>query len=552
MRSDRLFWILIPVAALIAVLPLILQGPSCGHDYDFHILNWFEVATQFAHGNLHPQWAVSPAYNAGEPRFLFYPPISWTLGAILGLLVTTPVFGHTLGSWTAIPTLYTWIVLTASGFSLYRLARAYATPTASLLAATLYIANPYMLFTAYERTAYAELLAAIWFPLLIQAILKPRPAIPAIALPLALLWLTNAPAAVMGTYTLALLAAIRLIQARKQQALPLALITVSGTLLGLALAAYYIIPAASDRRLVQIAMVILPGMRIDDNTLFHHTGLSEDALMHDAVLHSASIVAILLIAVTAGALLITLLRKDKAPALPLAILATIITFLLTRAALPIWHHAPELEFLQFPWRFVAVLAAIACFSVALAIKQITLRPIPTVLLALAIASALTIPATRTFRQSCDDPDTVPARLAVYQSQTGSDPTDEYTPTTADNDLLKENNPPFWLSPDSSAPAPPNSKPSPLPLDFKVTSPTAQKLILNLRAYPNWHILLNGTESPSDRHRRDGLIFINVPAGTTHIHLAFVTTPLEWAADALSALALILLLVLTRLSSKSHA
>ena len=552
MRSDRLFWFLIPVAALIAVLPLIVQGPSCGHDYDFHILNWFEAATQFAHGNLHPQWAVSPAWNAGEPRFLFYPPISWTLGAILGLLVTTPVFGHTLGSWTAIPTLYTWIVLTASGFSLYRLARDYASPTASLLAATLYVANPYMLFTAYERTAYAELLAAAWIPLLIHAILKPRPTIPAIALPLALLWLTNAPAAVMGTYTLALLALIRLLQSRRQQSLPLALSTLSGTLLGLALAAYYIVPAAHDRPIVQIAMVILPGMRVDDNTLFHHTGLSEDALMHDAVLHSASIVAVLLIAITAAALVITSLRKEKAPTLPLAILATTITLLLTPIALPIWHHAPELEFLQFPWRFVAVLAAVASFSVALAMKHITLRPVPTILLALAIASTLTVPATRTFRQSCDDPDTISARLAVYQSQAGSDPTDEYTPTTADNDLLKENNPPYWLSPDSSSPAPPNSKPGPVPRDFTVTSPIAQELILNLRAYPNWHLFLNGTEPRSNDHRKDGLAFTAIPAGTTHIHLAFVATPLERAADVLSALALILLLVLTRLSSRSHA
>ena len=47
MQRDRLPYILLPLAALIAVLPLILHGCSCGHDFDFHILNWLEAARQF-------------------------------------------------------------------------------------------------------------------------------------------------------------------------------------------------------------------------------------------------------------------------------------------------------------------------------------------------------------------------------------------------------------------------------------------------------------------------------------------------------------------------
>ena len=200
MQRGRLHLFLIPIAALIPILPLILHGCSCGHDFDFHILSWFEAARQFAHGNLHPQWAITAAYDAGEPRFVFYPPISWTLGAILGLLMP----------WTWTPIAYTWIVLTAAGLSLHHLARHFATSTAALLASIFYIANPYMLFTAYERTAYAELLAAIWIPLLLLAILRDHVTIPRIAVPVALLWLTNAPAAVMSCYALALLTAVRL------------------------------------------------------------------------------------------------------------------------------------------------------------------------------------------------------------------------------------------------------------------------------------------------------------------------------------------------------
>ena len=319
-RESRLHYILIPLAAFIVILPLIVNGSSCGHDFDFHIVNWLEAASQFTHGNLHPHWAYTPAFNAGEPRFIFYPPLSWTLGAILGFLMP----------WTWTPIAYTWLALTLSGLTLHRLARDFTTPTAALLAATFYIVNPYMLFTAYERTAYAELLAAVWIPLLLHAILRNKVTIPRIAIPIALLWLTNAPAAVMSCYTLALLTLIRLItnnhpttnqpteiqpttnpgapsfapfakggvsrtSATAVTKLQLALTTTTGTLLGLGTAAIYI-PAAYERRYVHIAMAILPAP--------HSRQLSLPSLpptridLHDTVLHTASMVALTLVLLT--------------------------------------------------------------------------------------------------------------------------------------------------------------------------------------------------------------------------------------------------------------
>src|SRR5260370_46828 len=152
MHQTRLRYLLIPVAAFLATLPLLIQGCSCGHDFDFHLLSWMEAARQFTHGNLHPHWAYTPAYNAGEPRFVFYPPLSWGLGALLGLLFP----------WTWIPILYTWLVLTASGLALHLLARDFASPTAALVAAILYTVNPYMPFTAYQRTTAAIGLSAFY------------------------------------------------------------------------------------------------------------------------------------------------------------------------------------------------------------------------------------------------------------------------------------------------------------------------------------------------------------------------------------------------------
>jgi hypothetical protein len=552
--------LLIPLAALAAVLPLIVHGCSCGHDYDFHLLNWMEAARQFSHGNLNPHWAFSPAYDAGEPRFVFYPPLSWMLGALLGLLLTHLPGVSEAAGWSAAPVVFTWIALTASGLTMYRLARMFAGTNAALLAAALYLANPYMLFTAYERTAYGELLAAAWIPLLLHAVLEDKITIPRIAVPVALLWLTNAPAAVMGSYALALLGVIRIAFAYRlrepaalspasamggmhgQPPLQLATRIVGGGALGLGLAAFYIVPAAYERRFVQIAMATVAGMRIDQNILFEHTGTSSDALLHDQVLHTASVIAVLLLAATAIALAIVFLQRKLAssgrafPTLPLAMFTAGIAFMLTPLSLPVWNHAPQAAFLQFTWRLLALVAPVLALAMAAALSGLRLKFVATAFTSVLLAAALTLPEVHVFRQPCDDEDTAPARLALFQSGAGADPTDEYTPTGADNDALKQNDPPYWLADSAEAAPPAAAQPGPAPMHFSIAAPHVEDLILNLRDYPAWRITLDGAVDPVRERRKDGLIAIPIAAGTSTIDIRYAHTHDETTGDAITLLA----------------
>jgi hypothetical protein len=533
MPRYRLPYIILPIAALIAILPLIIRGCSCGHDFDFHIVNWFEVARDFTHGNLHPQWASTPAWNAGEPRFVFYPPISWTTGALLGLFMP----------WTWTPIAYIWIALTAAGLALFHAARHFAPRNAALIAATIYIVNPYTLYTAYERAAYAELLAAAWIPLLLLAILRDRITVTGIAIPVTLLWLTNAPAAVMSCYALALLTAIRFVRSRSEERTRIALNTVAGTALGLGLASFYLIPAAYERRYVQIAFAILPGISPRENFLFHHTSDPD----HDGVLRTASIVAVLLILLTAIALLLLQRRQttDSATAprnlkLPLSILALVIAFMLTPLSSPLWMHLPELRFLQFPWRLLAILAPVFALALAQALSRWTLRPVPAIA-ALIATLALALPADHAFRQRCYPEDTVAERLAVFRSSNpGTDPTDEYTPKGADNDALATANPGYWTASTATEPPPVPSTPASAPARLDLTSPTPSNLILNLRNYPAWRVTRNNVIVNERLHRPDGLIAIPLPAGASHIEITHITLPdqqLGYLLSALSTLAL---------------
>ncbi len=542
--NDRLPFILIPLIALIAVLPLITNGCSCGHDFDFHIVNWFEAAHQIAHGH-YPQWAATPAWNAGEPRFVFYPPLSWLIGALLGALMP----------WAWTPFAYTWLALTAAGLALYAAVRDLGVSrNSALLAAVIYAVNPYALFTAYERTAYAELLAAAWLPLLLAGILRDRPTIPGIAIPVALLWLTNAPAAVMGCYALALIVIVRFLISATKPGVPFmagvhrdiggvrsfATTTIGGILLGLGLAAVYIIPAAYERPWVQVRMAILPGLTFAENFLFHHTADPD----HDQVLRTASIVAVLMIALTAIALFLAIRRNKHRPRLFIfAVLAAAIVFLLTPSSAFFWKHTPELTFLQFPWRLVAVLAAV--FALALAHLPSFSNRRTLALLSFLFAIAFTRPAYRAFQQLCYPEDTVAERLAVfYSANPGTDPTDEYTPIHADNDTLAQNNPPWWLAdnPNAPAPTPATQLPGPAPRSLDLTLDHPQTLILNLRRYPAWQITVNGTPARLTS-RKDGLTVLSLPTGPAHIRATWHNGSDRLIAILISVFSFVLILFL---------
>ena len=420
-------WLLLSIAALSAVSPLLVHGVSCGQDLGFHIVSWLDAAQQLRHGH-YPHWAVSPAWNAGEPRFLFYPPLSWLFGAALTMILPA----------SAAPVVFIFLVLVAAAFSVYRLTQHFVSHDAALIASAFYIGNPYMLFNAFERSAMAELMASVWIPLLLLSILRERPTVRGIAVPLALLWLTNAPAAVIGSYTLALAATLRVLcrlaQSWQQDTLSLrghirfTLTLVTGTVLGLALAAFYLVPAAYERRYVQVAMAIIPNMRFQDNFLFDHT----TDVAHNAVNHTASLLALGIIASTVVLISVLSLRNAKPnpnqdcskagmPLGILAVLTVIVAFLLVPISTPLWLHLPELAFLQFPWRLLSLLAVVLALSIAASLKTIQLPPWAKLLVPM-LSLTLSILGYGMYAQQCEPADK-PSAIATLLQNTSRCPTD---------------------------------------------------------------------------------------------------------------------------------
>jgi len=103
--------------------------------------------------------------------------------------------------------------------------------------------------------------------------------------------------------------------------------------------------------------------------------------------------------------------------------------------------------------------------------------------------------------------------------------------------------PWWLAAKADAPAPTPSRPVPAPMHFSITAPQPEYLILNLRNYPAWQVFLNGSLDPTRDRRADGLIAFPIPAGASTIDIRYTRTRDQTLGDALTVLALLVLLAL---------
>ena len=555
---------LLLAVCLMAVLPLAWRGTSCGQDFDFHLQSWLDVVSHWHHGILYPHWAGSANYLTGEPRFVFYPPFSWTLGGLLGLVFPWP--------WT--PVAYTLLAFLGAGFAMRAMARAWMSPDQATLAACLYVVNPYLLFVAYDRAALAELLAATWIPLLVLYALRERPSFLPLSLTVAALWLTNLPAAVMGSYTLALIVAVAALRERAdpEKSWRLVARSIGAFALGVGLSGFWLVPAFYEERWVQIHRALGPLMRVEDSFLFRSVPLlpgapadqSFDTIYHNGILILASWIAVALIV---GALVGAWFSRRKRNALwaPLVVLGLVIVFLQFPWSDPLWRHVPELKYLQFPWRWLLVLALVFAALLGLALRRelATRRTVAIrAMILLALACGMAALSTFLFWQPCDDEDNISAQMAALHA-TGFAGTDEYTPLGAANDAIQQglpvlrllsaadaeessgdDNPP-WKGDASAeiAGAVAISDWTPEHIAAQVGTVAPGFAVFRILDYPAWRIALNGAELRERPHRSDGLIVLPLAAGTNRIDIRWRLTADQRIGSVLSLLALAITLAL---------
>lgn len=548
------------IAAYIAVWPLMQRGESCGADFSFHFINWLDAQHSFFNGILNPHWANSPNFGAGEPRFVFYPPLTWITGAVLGSFL----------SWNVVSVAFAFLLFAGTGLAHRALAREVLPEGPAALAgcASIFLGN--LLLDTYMRSDYAELSGGIWIPLLLLCFLRFRPTsgtliarcttgIAPLSLVIAGIWLTNGPLAIMASY---LLMAAAIVSTATQKSWQPAIRAAISFTLGVSLAAVYLLPAVWERGSVNFNAAISQREYLIENGWLFRFHSDPSWSMYNTTLDLHSWLTILMFGIASASLLLAwkrgILRAHPTWWLPVSLIPIAALLMQLPISALIWNHLPALQFLQFPWRWLVVMIPSLAISFAAAVW---VQPLPGRIPILAVCGILFLFISAgtwgICYQNCRDLDNA-LQLAIHQDGVWGKP--EYSPPGIRHPLVDRDAPKNCEvsklaqlsnhpSTDATATATPASaclgtfaEIENLP-EHKVFSGTAEHaglLILNLRNYPAWRISLNGQIVAATTEPAYGLAAVPIQQGPASITADWTTTPDVWIGRIFSTVGLLLL------------
>jgi hypothetical protein len=529
--------LIITSAAFAAVLPFFLLGVLAGHDFSFHMNSWMEVLAQWKQGIVYPRWAALANDGYGEPRFIFYPPSSWVLGALLGIVLP----------WKLVPGAFIWLALTVSGCSMFYLARTWLKTRDAIFAAALYATNPYYLVIVYWRSDFSELLAGALLPLLLlfawRAGDERSRSLLFLSLIIAAAWLTNAPVAVLVNYSLVLLVLVIAVVRRSAQ---IVFVGLAACGLGTALAAFYVLPAAYEQSWVNIGEVLTKGLRPQDNFLFTSIGNGG----HDAFNRLLTVVGVSqTVAIIAASLSMRSAQSHSAKRFLWALLmwATVAVLLMFPVSVPLWTYFPKLQFLQFPWRWLLCLNVAFAVIVTMAWQNSAVR----FTLYVGVAGMLLVAAWRIQRPWKETGADIARMADRQQSGLGYKGRPEYAPIGADFNHTDESAELATLGSKEIARVAVHN----LNAESKMIITTVSvpgKFVLRLFNYPAWKIEVNGHLVEPETRAGTGQILIPVQAGENTIRVSFGRTwDRTWGA-AISAISVLGLLFRMSLFARRQA
>lgn len=572
------------LAAAVAIGPLWWRGPACGSDLAFHFISWIDAEHTMSLGVPYPHWANSPNYYAGQPQFVFYPPLSWMAGALMGALLP----------WNLVPLVFLFLLLAGTGLAVRALAREAMAEGPATLAGCTAIFLGYALFNVYKRCDFAEMMGGFWIPLLLLFALHRRNpsggfwervfdgSTTPLALVMAGIWLSNGPVGLMACY---LLAAVALVSALLEKSwAPLARAAIA-TGVGMGTTSIYLLPAIWERNSVSIHFAATAKQYLVENSWLFARHADPSLVSHDTLLQWASLVAAGMLAVTLLGGLVAwargTLRGERRWILPLALIPIAVLFLLLPISRPVWNFAPAFRYLQFPWRWLLVLEApMAIFFASAAWFSRGLPRIFALALCAVLFVGVSVTESRLWFVECSyDEAALQERIRTGLGAPGKP---EYAPPGIQFAVVDRifhgacllDNPQAASGKGGagSTPAQPGSTPAwngeagsckgsfqagmYLPESKWVTGTAdhAGYLILRLRYYPAWRVTVNGSPVAAVAESERGLMAVPVPQGNLRVTVDWSTTGDVIAGRWLSGFALLALagLAITeRRLRKSH-
>lgn len=546
--------ILIVLAALAAAVPLLAGGGLLntrgGGDSPFLLFRLYELMANLRAGVFPARWMPDAAYGLGYPFFNYYAALPYYLAAefkAYGLSYVASLKAvQVLGFVLAALALYGWA------------RRALRGQAAATIAAIAYTFAPFHLVNVYVRgDSLSEFWAFVFYPLVLWAVLRvaERPSAGravALAAAYAGLILTHNISALIFTPFALLYTLILAARSRRS-----ALAVLAGLALGLALSAWFWLPALAEGSYEQLGVVTTGYFNYAGH--FRRADLVQPGPIFNydvagpGTPFSMGLIQAALAALGMLVLIVQLARRrTDGHALFILIGLALSTAMITPLSRPLWDHLPLLPFVQFPWRFLSVQAlftALATGALALPLASLAsrarLRSLGYGVVTLALAASALLGLRPEFL-AVSDADVTPQQLQLYEYFTGN------IGTTIRAEYL-----PRWTVPrpyTSAAlidgqPAPAKVLSGQAQVERLWQEPTVQawrvqtqtdsaSLALPTLYWPGWRANLDGHGVEVHPVENLGWIGLDVPAGEHEVRLYLDRTPLRAGAEALSGLSLL--------------
>jgi len=555
-----------------AIQPLLTLDFTCGYDNAFHLWRAVEVEHLLRQGILFSRWAPDMALGFGFPLFVFVSPASAYV-AVLFRLVGLP--------WPLAVNATFALGIVLGGLFMFFLARDLFGPHAGLVAAVAYVYAPYQAYEVFNRGSLWEAFAWAFPPLVLWAtqrwtVHSDRRFFAVGVLGLAGLILIHqlfaflfAPLLVGWVLLASFLARDRRVIGRGA----------GMGLLALGLSAFFWLPGLAERDWVQTGRLLGTWVfDYHDNFLDLRQLLAPPRVVDTTLINDWPPRALGLLP-----LLVTLLplarwrRMSRAARWQVTLLLVLtagFAFMTLPPSLPLWEHVPLLPYVQFPWRFLGPAAFSAAILAGAAVSPYSPRPathqspitnlhspfsIRHLLFAILIIPLIILGNLGWFYpRHCPPPRNISvAGMIAWERVTdtlGTTAKGEYlpawvhqVPTESALDAAYTAGSPIVRLPPESLPAGTRlfrADYGPLTGTVELDTPVPFKARYLAFYYPGWQVTVDGNLVSIAPAEPDGLVTFDVPAGRHTIRVRFGETLTRLAADVVSLLSLLAVVVLT--------
>ncbi|MDO8671461.1 MAG: 6-pyruvoyl-tetrahydropterin synthase-related protein, partial [Dehalococcoidia bacterium] len=460
-----------------------------------------------------------------------------------------------------------------SGLGAFLYARTFFSPLASLLVAIVYMYVPYHIVNVYFRGDIAEFLAYSWFPFILWALTRlvqrKRYAYLVVGSVFygALILTHNLSAFIFSgfliIYGLAAIIGNRPtgpFNWRAMLADALRLLAMAAA--ACALTTFFWLPAIAEKSLIHLDRMLefdfhenFPTVEALFSTdLIHRYGV----VFHGAEVFGYRLGAFQVVFLIIGLVLLVWQSRRLGPGTKLEGLASlaitgVCLFLIFPISVVVWENAPMLKLTQFPWRLLDFIALPSAFLAGLIVQVLSERlRYLTICLMVPTIIVSSVAAMFPILSNVTDAQITPKGSITFELMTGAIGTTagaEYVPG-----WVKERTPTTFFAlasilGDATMNFSGHSDPGVDAIQvesagdqftYRVHTVKAGAFVPNVVYFPGWEAFVDGKRVTTTIDDPSGLIRLEVPEGDHAVRLEFRDTPLRSSANAISLVALLVL------------